>query len=52
MVTGEIMGTRNLHILYVHVPMAERIGLMGQLSLCTLGNPYKIPGFEPEAKRG
>ncbi len=31
--------------------MAERIGLIGQNTLCTIGKPYSIPGLDPEGNR-
>ena len=48
---GSNIGTMNLAILYVVVLFADRIGLKGVLSLCTLGNPYMTPGDEPEILR-
>ena len=47
------IGTRNLVVLYVGVPIAENIGLkIGQTSaiaLRTLQRPYKPPGLDSTA---
>ncbi len=46
------MGTKNLALLKLKIPMARKIGLMGQFSLWILGKPYKTPaGNEPVANK-
>ena len=49
------LGTKNLQVLYVGVPMAESIGLNGgcpsMVSLCIFGNPYMTPGLVPVGER-
>ena len=44
-------GTKNFAILYVGVPISDKMGRKGGtpslIGLCILTRPYKIPGLEP-----
>ena len=44
-------GTKNFAILYVGVPISNKIGRKGEtpslINLCILAEPYKITGLEP-----
>ena len=48
---GASKGTKNFAILYVGVPISDKIGRKGGtpslIGLCILARPYKIPGLEP-----
>ena len=50
-VIGDKQVTKKLATLYVEVPIADKVGLIGGEPLtdflCTLLKPYKTPGFEP-----
>ena len=49
-VEGASKGTKNFAILYVGVPISDKIGRKGGtpslIGLCILARPYKIPGLE------
>lgn len=50
-VNGAKIGTEILAALLLNAYIAERTGRIGQPLLCSLVNPYKVPGVELDTKK-